>query len=534
MSRLFRTHSSVSCFFCQSTIAPPPRNPRCFRCPHCDCWNRFDAKGEIISHDAAMYDESMNVRSFELRGSPRKDRLPTTHSTNFFCRTCQTNQMLIANLLSNYLPSPEHPKYQQRSAALAEYQRSIEARYPPVCENCAPAIEEEIRKRDHMAQTQALGTFLSKSKRARQELSARSQHDRIRMMREIILWRARGLLWILTLVCTIAGHVATAAGYTPISIPDRIKLIIPFVALLSLFWTAWDPTFAKLRRAQYQGRDLRQRGKQDYNLLQIAAWTFRCVTSLLLAFPLIAPGWTVLHFLVDPSALKARIYSSLMIVIELAILIRSQIVLRLERPPPVRLTLSSPSRQTSLVPTSRAASPAEPDLFLAPLTLSSKPVMTHPPTETAPHPIFGVPSLPTWSAPPPRASIFPAETSFNTAMDIEEDNRFSTDDPDAMDWTPIKPNTNGWAHTNADDGSWMRPQRFFAPEEPTGLEHLFASTVRLTDDESNAISTRRLLVELVSRMKWMWLGALIIVPLAAVAYNLGRSSSRNIVTTGMS
>ena len=29
---------------------------------------------------------------------------------------------------------------------------------------------------------------------------------------------------------------------------------------------------------------------------------------------------------------------------------------------------------------------------------------------------------------------------------------------------------------DGDDGVWLRPQRFFAPEKPTGLEGLFAKT----------------------------------------------------------
>lgn len=71
-------------------------------------------------------------------------------------------------------------------------------------------------------------------------------------------------------------------------------------------------------------------------------------------------------------------------------------------------------------------------------------------------------------------------------MDVETDDEpQKSKDPDAMDWTPIKPSSsqvpNGHAH-QYDDGSWIRPQRFFAPEEPTGLENLFANTVKLADD----------------------------------------------------
>ncbi len=39
--------------------------------------------------------------------SPNKERLPTIYGKGPFCHTCQTNQMLLMNLLSNYLPDPD-------------------------------------------------------------------------------------------------------------------------------------------------------------------------------------------------------------------------------------------------------------------------------------------------------------------------------------------------------------------------------------------------------------------------------------------
>lgn len=54
-------------------------------------------------------------------------------------------------------------------------------------------------------------------------------------------------------------------------------------------------------------------------------------------------------------------------------------------------------------------------------------------------------------------------------------------DPDAMDIDPASPMKKP---SRDDDGSWLRPQRFFAPEEPTGLENLFARTIRLGEDTS--------------------------------------------------
>ncbi|KAG5647583.1 hypothetical protein DXG03_008936 [Asterophora parasitica] len=145
-------------------------------------------------------------------------------------------------------------------------------------------------------------------------------------------------------------------------------------------------------------------------------------------------------------------------------------VLRLHQPPAIRLLdthAHKPSVSRSATPhtSSRADSPAlglgrpppshDPE-FLAALSLSSKPIMT--PTT----PVFGLPSL--------LSSVTPA-----AAAEVL--------DADAMDWTPTGTfGSKGKATQEPDDGSWLRPQRFFAPEKPTGLEGLFEQALMVVDD----------------------------------------------------
>lgn len=57
-----------------------------------------------------------------------------------------------------------------------------------------------------------------------------------------------------------------AAGYGLPSVPAVLINALPFLALLSIAWTAWDPTYASLKRSQLQGREVRQRGKKEYNV----------------------------------------------------------------------------------------------------------------------------------------------------------------------------------------------------------------------------------------------------------------------------
>jgi hypothetical protein len=67
------------------------------------------------------------------------------------------------NLLSNYLPPSSSPTYASLLSNLPAYKRSLEARYPLMCEKCEPIVEEVIRRGDYRAKTAALNGFLKKS-----------------------------------------------------------------------------------------------------------------------------------------------------------------------------------------------------------------------------------------------------------------------------------------------------------------------------------------------------------------------------------
>ncbi|KAJ3492563.1 hypothetical protein NLJ89_g11209 [Agrocybe chaxingu] len=96
---------------------------------------------------------------------------------------------------------------------------------------------------------------------------------------------------------------------------------------------------------------------------------------------------------------------------------------------------------------------------LATLSLSSKPVVTWP--------VFGLPSLHGASVPSRIEEPVP---------------------DDAMDWSPTNPDGSASggsgkrpASNTLENETWLRPQKFFAPEKPTGLEGLLESA-RIQDE----------------------------------------------------
>ncbi|KAG9314227.1 hypothetical protein JVU11DRAFT_5014 [Chiua virens] len=357
----------------------------------------------------------------------------------------------------------QHPDYAQRLEQLPAYRDSLHVRYPPVCANCLPAVEDEIEQKNHMARTKALGGWLKDSRgKGRQRLASSSGKDRERLGFQLTIWRARGALWWSTLLCVMIAYAAAIRGYEFPSYLARVIPVLPLLGLFSLFYTAWDPTYYRFKKAKVQGRDVRIKGKTGYIILQMLSWFSRLATSILLVLPRQSSSLDYLRIAAYPWSHRIIIYCSISFTLELLVFSSSFTILHLQRPPIIRLVetstrssslrdtpeLSAHSARASPMPTARADN--EPDLF-ASLTLSSKPLIP------ATNPMFGHPSLVPSTPPSP--------------IKVDEG-----PDEDAMDWTPTNPSPVKTKKTGDDDGAWLRPQRFFPPEGPTGLENLFANT----------------------------------------------------------
>ncbi|ESK98037.1 hypothetical protein Moror_473 [Moniliophthora roreri MCA 2997] len=471
---MFQGQSNIQCYFCHSHVNSP-RDVRNFRCNACGCWNRYDKNGEICSDEPAMHDESLNSRSFSKRASPSKNSLPTMFGQGPFCHTCQTNQMLIVNLLSNYLPAPTDPSYERRLEDLPAYRESLHVRYPPVCENCLPVVEDVIQRKNNMARSQALAGWLKETKgKERQRRVSGTKVEREKASKEFFVWRIRGVLWAFTLSVSVTSNLTAALGYSTFHSLRMMRPILPFFILVSVFWTAWDPTYSTVRKAKMQGRDVRLQGKTKYITLQMTAWASRLVTSLFITLHWFRPHLNYLHLSQHPPSFRTRTYFGFSVLLELVVFVGSWASIHVRQPPAIRLIdthkidLSrsvtpnpEPIERAGSVPL-KIPSASEPDLFST-LSLSSKPVIKPP--------VFG------------QSSLAPG------ANNTREVGAGSPED-DQMDWSPIDERTEGKRQQNEDTSLWLRPQRFFAPEQPTGLESLFERT-RIVDDVAMSDSTNQ-------------------------------------------
>ena len=83
---------------------------------------------------------------------------------SLFCNTCVKNQHVLTQALASYLPSPTDPQYPDYEKQYPGYRRGLEERYPQVCDNCQPRVQERLRATGYAAKTDHLRRMMDKSR----------------------------------------------------------------------------------------------------------------------------------------------------------------------------------------------------------------------------------------------------------------------------------------------------------------------------------------------------------------------------------
>ncbi|ORY91617.1 Ima1 N-terminal domain-domain-containing protein [Leucosporidium creatinivorum] len=490
MSLWFRRQSNrVSCFYCNSDdleLIPAHSSSskgkeraegcavgsqRDFWCSNCGQTNRRTETGEILSDEPAHHDPELNDDSFRKRATPSRSRLPTTY-TSPFCRTCLSNQSLQVHLLASY-PSTSSDEDDEPIPLLPEYKASLDTRYPLVCPACAPSVEEAIADKDSKARSAALGWRLRESKRARRMEQLRQSETRSSWR-----WRALGVVWGVRGAAFWTTHLAgisgcAAAALRPQLVDPLAEAWVPLTALVSFLWAFWDPTWLQARSERSLGRPPEVVGRSTFIAIQVLIYLLRLVLSLVQYFQLLR----------DPRLVRQAAAASLL-VFAIA-LFASLHTIRLKRPVSIRLS----ARRPRITP-SPPQDPADP---LAALSLTSIPITSTPPPSSSStslrhrqprrdpsQPTFG--DRPSWSS--SGAGVDPPPFPFPPApsMDVDSDHEYETNE-NSMDWDPLPPTpTTSLPSRRDESSSWvLAPPRFFAPQEPTGLEGMFERTLKVDD-----------------------------------------------------
>ncbi|KAJ1960119.1 hypothetical protein GGI12_003976 [Dipsacomyces acuminosporus] len=85
------------------------------------------------------------------------------YSPNVFCDTCQRNQELVRQILSEYLPDEDENEYAFRVGRLDEYEQSVRRRYPVVCRSCQSKVDERLQRQAQWMCRKELASALKRS-----------------------------------------------------------------------------------------------------------------------------------------------------------------------------------------------------------------------------------------------------------------------------------------------------------------------------------------------------------------------------------
>ncbi|OCF45681.1 hypothetical protein I317_00584 [Kwoniella heveanensis CBS 569] len=449
-----------------------------WQCERCGCWNIRDSRGEMISDLPAMHDTAHNERSFSLRATPSSSHLPSSsNSSSTFCHSCLANQTLIMNMLANYLPDDDDPSFPQLYAELPSYLAKLHSRYPPVCQNCQPAVDEALRKSDHKAQVEAWGSALKRGARSGISSSWSGTSD---TRAGSDFKGARSCLWYLP-VETATTHPSLLAE---VLYGGRLgRYISPSSLVLfhmvSITWIAWDPYWLRRVRsrdqAKVQGRDVWVR-----NMLIILV--LRVITSI--------AAWFMVNQETQAMSNVLQLGYQIEFGLEIALLIHATMNIRISQPVAIQLVRPVSLRSSPAHPTTSLSTPPHPASpgHLSTLSIGQSASASSLKPERA-NPIFGQmslsqqygagtaePQLPSeepmdWEPSPSPASYQAYGNSYNHMN--RPPGLFTPEDEDDMNFhhASMYPRTakHDW------DGFATNRQRMFPQRaEETGLESLLA------------------------------------------------------------
>lgn len=151
----------IPCHFCgKRSPLPKWSSATEYQCEGCEAWNFLDGKGNIvdtpvtIAASASPQEMERTQKVWETRSRPTAEEPARQHQDEqVFCNTCLQHQQIANEMLANYLPDDDDPRYAQFEASLPQYKKDLEARYPAICKACAPKAQRKINRADYYSGT---------------------------------------------------------------------------------------------------------------------------------------------------------------------------------------------------------------------------------------------------------------------------------------------------------------------------------------------------------------------------------------------
>ncbi|KAK0555332.1 hypothetical protein OC846_001760 [Tilletia horrida] len=448
-------------------------------------------------------------------------------------------------MLANYLPDEEDPTFQTAMSSLPSYRASLLTRYPPVCSNCKPAVDDALSQSNRIAKQEAMRHFLARGKQSAEARSANgagpggrtgpgskwkgkgkaTDADSLYLGRVSIfvdaVWLTRGVAWTAT---------------------NTASLLIPILSLVSLLWTAWNPRWKRIVRLQRRGSDVRLVGQRNWARAHLVLWAMRlcfvAVCWLVLAKPDKSSrlGTSLILFREQVKLHPSMLLWVSLVFIVLQVVLHSYAFRTLKFRYGPRLDWRGKDRNNPDAFAAVSSSTVDPAAAFSTALDFQSSGNPHPASSSIP--AFG--QAPNGNAANGLDALFERNPAHypSTNRGAEDRDEEEEDGPsggrgsDAMDWSPTEEKTevashqraaprNGfaaWASSStspsatATNGSrtpsgsnssyrgggsdppsygTLGPQRFFVPEQPTGLEDLLLNVLQFGKEEDQGEAVRK-------------------------------------------
>ncbi|KAF9972648.1 hypothetical protein BGZ73_004212 [Actinomortierella ambigua] len=129
-----------------------------------------------------------------------------------FCRTCRNNHRLTYQIMGDFLPDDDHPDYERLLGNIENKRKALEQRYPPVCDECLPKVEQVLANQRTKLKTNLFNVALRRGK-----------VDHIRSKRKYprLSWIMAALIWMCGNICLLVIHYYDAGLLDLLSSLDR-------------------------------------------------------------------------------------------------------------------------------------------------------------------------------------------------------------------------------------------------------------------------------------------------------------------------
>lgn len=184
---------------------------------------------------------------------------------SLFCNTCQRNQLLLNKTLAEYLPDEDDPEYEKYAASLDAYRNELEDRYPQVCQDCLPRVQDQIRAAGYAAKADNLRRMIDRSREHSRTVHTSRQTWTLRIIALAkciyicsvvvgLLWHAMGLTMTIEddvgadtdvewTTCLAQAFSVRRAAYSCVMSPLSLRLLkTSLIADWSTIW--WNPKLA--------------------------------------------------------------------------------------------------------------------------------------------------------------------------------------------------------------------------------------------------------------------------------------------------